>query len=283
MNEKIAGMKDVFYQAHNGTSFSPDIRATQCVNEYSALLSEDLSELGEKAGDYEAKYIKHLKDWMSKKSRCMSSMIAGPSNFPFEKNRKAFMAEQKAYEDFQAWRERYIKSVNRVPVKSPEEEIDDALLKLEKERNAHTLMVEVNKVFRKKISDDDKRRLLLEELEISEKMIERIMTPDCYGKFGFASWALTNSNARIKNLEQKVLIMKNRIVRREAFEPIQISGGVIDIKDDHVVIIHEVRPDAEIISALKARGFHWSGKNKYWCRKHTANALRDARYIFGIK
>ena len=114
-------------------------------------------------------------------------------------------------------------------------------------------------------------------------MIDHIMKPDCMGRFGFASYALTNSNARIKSLEEKVLTMRKRIERRDDFEPIAFPGGSIDIKDDHVVIKHDEKPPREVIDALKARGFHWSPKGHYWCRKHTANALRDAKAICRVK
>lgn len=281
--KEIEALREDFRRAHNGTSFTPDVRADQAVREYSAELEADLSELGDNTGNYARKYVEHLRTYTARMSRCMSPMITGPSNFPAEANRKRMASAMKAWDEFQAWRERYIKRANSVPVKSPEEEIDDAVIKLEKERNAHTLMVEVNKIHRRKISDDEKRKAFAEELEISSKMIDKLMEPDFMGRFGFASYALTNSNARIKNLEEKVLTMKNRITRRDDFDPIAFSGGTIDINGDRVVIRQNERPSNEIIAALKARGFHWSPKGKYWCRKHTANALRDAKNICEVK
>ena len=79
------------------------------------------------------------------------------------------------------------------------------------------------------------------------------MTPACMGRFGCASYALTNSNARIKSLEEKVLVMKKRIERRDAFEPIQFNSGSVSIEDDRVVIRHNERPPREVIDALKGR------------------------------
>lgn len=281
--KEIEALREDFRRAHYNTSFTPDVRASQCVVEFSAELEADLAELGDKAGDYAEKYVAHLRTWAGRKSRCLSAMITGPANFPTERNRKAFNAEQRAWDDFQAWRERYIKRALREPTKTPEEEIDDALIKLEKERNAHTLMVEVNKIHRRKVSDDEKRKAFADELELSHQTINKLMEPDFMGRYGFASYALTNSNARIKNLEEKVLVMKKRIERRDSFEALTFPGGSIDIEGDRVVIRHGERPALEIIDKLKGRGFRWSPNGKFWCRKHTANAIRDAKELCGIK
>jgi len=280
---EIENMREDFYRAFYNTSFTPDVRADQCVRDFSAELESDLVELGDKTGNYAEKYVAHLRIWAERKSRCLSVMITGPANFPTTRNRKSMDSEQRAWDEFRAWRERYIKVVNRVKTKSPEEEIDDALIRLEKERNNHTLMIEVNKIFRRKTSDEEKRKALLEELELSEKLVNNLMTLYSFGQCGFASYALKNSNARIKNLEQKLLIMKARIERRDTFEKIEFPGGTIDIENDRVVIRHDEKPEPEVIQQLKVNGFRWSPHWKCWCRKHTANALRAAKIVCGIK
>lgn len=282
MKTKIENMREDFYRAYYNTSFTPDVRADQCVRDFSSELEADLVELGDKAGNYAEKYVAHLRKWTAAKSRTMSPMITGPANFPAERNRKAFEREHRAWEEFQAWRERYFKKVNRVRTKTPEEEIDDALIRLEKERNAHTLMVEANKIHRRKVSDEEKRKAFAEELELSPELVDKLMEPDCFGRCGFASCSLTNSNARIKSLEQKVLTMKARIERRDTFEKIEFDGGTIDIENDRVVIRHDQKPSRDILDSLKANGFRWSPHWKCWCRKHTANALRAAKLVCGI-
>ena len=100
--------------------------------------------------------------------------------------------------------------------------------------------------------------------------------------YGFASFSLTNNNAKIKAMTQKIEVMKKRIERKESFEPINFDGGSIDIEADRVVIRYGIKPDRVVIDTLKARGFKWSGKNSCWCRKHTGQALIDAKRICGI-
>lgn len=279
---EIEAMRGDFERAYSAISFTPDVRANQCVRDFSAELEADLAELGDKAGNYKKKYLALLQKWIAAKSRTMSPMITGPANFPAERNRKAFDREMRAWEEFRAWRERYIKRANRVRTKTPEEEIDDTLIQLEKERNNHTLMVEVNKILRRKVSDEEKRKALAEELELAPEMVEKMMKSDCFGQRGFGAHALANSNARIKRLEQKLLVMKARIEQRDNFEKIEFPGGTIDIENNRVVIRHDEKPEPEVIQALKANGFRWSPRWKCWCRKHTANALQAAKIICGI-
>ena len=124
---------------------------------------------------------------------------------------------------------------------------------------------------------------MTEELELKPETIDKMMEPDVMGRIGFASFSLTNSNARIKNLEQKLLIMKARIERRDTFEPIKFDGGSIDIENDRVVIKHEMKPSQDVIQSLKSIVFRLSPNWKCWCRKHTAQAVHDAKTICGVK
>ena len=271
-------------RAHLGTSFFPEERAAQMITGYSEELSSDLRELAGSSGNYEAKYIAKWQKWMSSKSRCMSSMITGPANFPVAKNRKNNGYEHNAYEDFRKWRERYFKAVNRVPTPSPEEEIDDALKKLDIAIEAHEIMKLVNKIVKKKtISDDEKLRLLLVDELLSESTARKIIEPDDCGRVGFAGFTLTNSNARIKGLKSKLLIMRNRIAIRDTFKPIEFDGGKITIEDDRVCIYHDEKPGKEVIQKLKENGFRWSPHYVRWQRKHTQNGLRAAKYVMGVK
>ena len=82
-------------QAHNWTSFSPEKRGQQLVNEFGAELLEDLAELQaagvseELISNYKSRYENIFSSWISAKSRCASSMITGPANFNVRKHKKA--------------------------------------------------------------------------------------------------------------------------------------------------------------------------------------------------
>ena len=104
---------DLCYDAHRGTSFSPEKRATSTIIEFSELLKQDLSELGDKVGNYKLKFIRFFTNWMNARTRCISTMIAGPSNFPVRQAEKANASERNHYEKFMAWRSKYFKAIMR--------------------------------------------------------------------------------------------------------------------------------------------------------------------------
>lgn len=283
MRHDIIALRDLFYQAHSGTSFFPEVRADRCVEDFSEELDADLKELGENCGRYAEKYIAHLRIWASRKSRCMSPMIVGPARFPVQANRKKMDAEHNAWVEFRKWRERFIRKASAERTLSPEEELDKALEDLDKALAHHDMMIGVNKILREKASEAEKVVRISEEYGLSEEVSAKIVKPDPIDGSGFQSFVLTNHNAKIKRLKDKVLIMKARISRKEAFEKIAFEGGSIDIENDRVVIRHDQKPEKEVIEKLRSYGFRWSPNWHCWCRKHTANALRDARIICEVK
>jgi hypothetical protein len=289
--EKVKGMTleslwDICYRAHYHTSFSPDIRATQYVKEYSELLDSDLKELGDNVGNYASKFIEKFTLWMHAKASCISSMITGGSNFPIARAEKANNRERSASENFFKWREKYFKAVNRQRTLSPEEELDDALMELDKHVILQEQMKLINKTVRKFVGKENFEQNVLaavEELGFSEKIAVEATKPDVFGHYGFAQYQLTNNNAKIKRLQEKVTIMKARISRKEAWEDIKFNDGYVTIEDDRIKIYHEQKPEQSIIDEIKKNGFRWSPYWKCWCRKHTGNAIHVTKNLTFIK
>lgn len=278
----LSELWELCYRAYSGTSFSPEKRATNTIKEYSELLQEDLNSLGENSGNYKQKFIEKFTEWMSAKSNCISSMIAGPSNFPVNKANKANNSERRKGEDFFNWREKYFKSVNRQRTLSPEEELDIALLRLDELIINQEFMKQANKVLRRKTTDQQKMVEMM-ELGISEALTLEALKPDHAGRVGFPSFILTNRNATIKRTQEKITIMRNRITRKENFEDIVFTGGRITIEDDRVKIYHDSKPEQAVINELKTSGFRWSPFWKCWCRKHTGNAVEVAKKLSFVK
>ena len=268
------------YRAHSNTSFYPEKRADSIIKDYSEELEEDLKSLGENCGNYKEKYINYFNAWLSAKSRCLSAMITGPARFPVARNEKNMRSEQNHYEKFRHWREKYFKAVNRERTKSPEEDLDIALADLDQLLSKQALMKEINKIIRanyKKGVEVVKQALLMAEFDV--KLIEEVTAPGRFQGMGFARFELTNNNAKIKARQQKVDTMRARIERKESFEDIVFDGGKITIEDDRVKVFHDEKPEREVIQALKSKGFRWSRYWVCWSRKHTAQAIEDARVI----
>ena len=269
----------------NGVSFSPERRGKQTIKDYSGELTEDLKRLAEKGttGNYEEKYVAHFLAWLSAQGRCMSSMITGPANFPVNSNRKKMNYADNAWSKFQTWRERYFQAVNRVKTPSPEEDLDNALKKYEQYYALNERVKEINKLIgsvnRKKEPTPEDVRLLNvkliegEYIKVGDELEARIWL----GKIRvplFGTYAV-----RLKDIRDKIHAMRVRIERKKNWKPIEFEGGYIDIEDDRVKIFHDEKPESEVIQALKGRGFRWSPNWKCWTRKHTGQAIYDAKQI----
>jgi hypothetical protein len=279
---KLGHLYDLCYRAHSNTSFYPEKRAVSIIQSYSALLQSDLAELGEKTGNYENKFIQYFTNWMSAKSNTISSMITGPSNFPVNRAMKANNREQAAYEEFDRFRDRYFTSVNRVPQKTPEDDLTDTENRLEKLIAFQDQAKEVN-VFLRKTKLKDLQEMIAELLDqgYPKEVLKRI---DKVGdRYKVPAYALTNNNATIKRLRERIQILGTRIERKENFEDLLFDGGYITISDDRVKVFHEDKPSADIINKLKRGGFRWSPFWKCWTRKHTGNAIKDAMIIVGYQ
>lgn len=104
------------YAAHCGTSFSPDKRAVSEIVEYERLKSLIVAAgKPETLERFDSLWVK----WMASKARCVSTMIAGPANFPVARMQKYNAWERSASDGFYSF-------VNRVlaPPKVPRTELD---------------------------------------------------------------------------------------------------------------------------------------------------------------
>ncbi len=279
---RLHSLYELAYQAYSNTSFDPEKRRDQILGELEKELEEDLISLGDNTGNYEVKYIDYARNWLYKKSNCISVMITGPANFPTRRNEKANNAEHKSWEDFRQWRIRFSKAVNCVHNLSPEDDMDVAIKKVDQLMINQEKMKTANKVIRQKNKTDDEKIQEMIDAGLSEKLARGSMIPDCYGSLGFPSFSLTNNNAKIKAAKDKIIIMRKRIEVKTSFEAISFEGGVIDIENDRVTITHDEKPDREVINRIKARGFNWSRSHGCWSRKHTAQALYDAKEVMKI-
>ena len=96
---------------------------------------------------YKEGYLKHLEAYLRAKSRTMSSMIVGASNFPVERNRKALEAEQKRIEEMSEWGKRARNAIKRKlqGTKTTEQKADATFNKLKREAdNAMEVLVSVD-------------------------------------------------------------------------------------------------------------------------------------------
>lgn len=259
--------KNLMIMSYHNTSFSPERRGGDDYTYYSELLKSDMEALGERTGNYQSKFIAKVMLIIHRQMRCASPMITGPANFNNRRNSKAWDSRDRALSDFEHWRTKYFRLVNRVRTLSPEAEIDKTFEELERLE----LRKEAYKAADKLKTKEEKISFLDDQGQLSKRARGWIEE----------GWTLSSTNLtnKIRERKKKLEIMKTRIERKETFEKIIFNGGYVDIENDRVIIKHDERPSKEIIEVIKANGFRYSPKCACWVRKHTGNAIYTTKSI----
>lgn len=280
---------ELAYRAYSGTSFSPERRADTTIKEHSDLLTADLVNVPDNYKEkYQLKFIGHFTAWLHSKSRCMSSMITGPARFPVERMKKYNQWEDNKYNEFMTWRKRILAALARSERKRTQgSELERATANLEGCKKNHEIMKSANAIIRKH-KGQDTAIPHLQELGISLTDANILLHPrETYYGPGYRTFELSNNNANIKRLEQRVKELTAKEKMKEAISEgaevpeITVNGTVIrkDFTSDRVHIIFDGKPAPNVIAALKSSGFHWSPFHKVWMRKLTPNALYVANLI----
>ena len=223
----IAGPIPVYYSINEDMarrekemmSFS-DYRAGSKTEEYRRMV-DDVSLLAayrkgridpmyhEKVDRLAESYARRLAANMNDGSRigasCPSVMIAGPANFPVRKKQKQVAAMDR---NMSEWREiqgliSKIRSVGTGGISSDDPQaIAKLKLKLDRLEQHQALMKAANAAIRMK--DTEKGDAKLAELGYSEDEIKQLREPDFCGRVGYPSFELTNNNANIKRIRDRM-------------------------------------------------------------------------------
>lgn len=145
-------------------------------------------------------------------------------------------------------------------------------------------MKAANQIVRnRKLSDDDKVAQLVAECGLRESSARQLLQPDFAGRIGFPDYQLTNNNANIRRMHQRLKGLVDEGDRKSA--TLTFPGGrVEDNAEEHRVrIYHDARPGAETIAKLKTYGFHWTPSLGCWQRLRNNSARYAAEQITGVR
>lgn len=134
-------------------------------------------------------------------------------------------------------------------------------------------MVAVNKLVRKK------DRVGLAAMGFSDLQIERLFIPDFAGRIGFENFRLTNNNANICRIRERITELERHTQREDQEE---IGNGYTyreDTAENRVTLLFLGKPRPQIITALKSNGFRWSPTRSAWVRQLNENAVYAARQV----
>ena len=130
----------------------------------------------------------------------------------------------------------------------------------------------INKIVRKKISEEEKIKMLIASIGIKEETARGLLEKNCFGDTGIPSYMLTNNNGNMKRIKDRIMLLEKQ--KNDITTEIKIGDiTIIDsIEDNRIMIVFPGTPDDGIRTRLKSEGFRWSPSNKAW------QAFRTVKY-----
>lgn len=178
-------------------------------------VAEKRPEEAERAYGLAERYSKKMAEYYNKESSigmmCPSVLISGSGNFPTKKKAKQVAAwdrNHQFYEQVQGILEKIenilygreiIKSNDERAIEKLEEKLED-MKKLQEDMKA------ANKAIR--LKDIEAGNDILREMGYSEENIKALRKPDLCGRIGFPSYELSNNNANIHRVEERLKRLK---------------------------------------------------------------------------
>lgn len=288
---------DLAVRAFNGTSFNPERRGESIRNDYAQTMQaayETLRKHAEKGGTldmlesefsrFKSGYRARTEKWLHTHSRCISSMIAGPSNFPVRRAQKLNDVEHKRLTELVEFGQRGLSAAirNLRPDLRPIMAGDaDAIARLEEKivalRTRQDRMKAINaahKAFKK----DPKT---LEESSLSQQdkdLIRRYVPAYSWEPHPFAPFELSNNNATIRTAEKRLEALQ--VAKATPEKQIECASGlrVEDCPaDNRVRLFFPDKPDAGVRDKLKSNGFRWSPSIGAWQAYRNGRAMELAQ------
>lgn len=261
------------------------------VDEVIAIAEEAKRRVKEEQHDYidylADKFAKKYAEWINKANRIdsyyPSVMICGASNFNVRKKEK----QNNMRDNHQAEYNKLQKIVTKIEDIGTGKEIiksSDALAidKLQDKVDSLTAlqneMKEYNAYYRK-----NKSMVGYEELTEEKAKQLDIEIANSWYKVPFATFELTNNNAKIKNTQQRLDTLKKIKAQPTEDKSEKYNSSVCkvveDTEDMRIRLIFDGKPSEAIRSILKSHGFRWSPANTAWQRQLTNNARYETKQI----
>jgi len=275
------------YDAHRGTSFSPERRAQSHMREFRVTLvtaRQEIEQVQNIGDNIEAEYERFEKkardlytSWLSAKSRCLSAMITGPARFPTARNEKANRSERNHGDRYLYFLNNYLKGIEKRyrPAVTIEGELEQATKRLAKLEENHAFMKAANRILRSKKSDMEKCDDLIQAGCGEDLAINLVNKNE-----GFERFELTNNLAKIKNTKARVAqLTAKSIATDEVLEENDLFKCEKNAEKDRIMFFFDGKPADDVRAILKKNAFKWSPRNGAWQRKTTQNALNATHRI----
>lgn len=142
-------------------------------------------------------------------------------------------------------------------------------------------MKAANKIVKsKKLSNEEK----LERLKVSGYSAE-LLTPDCCGRIGYPDFSLTNNNANIRRLRERLIELEKSLIVAAELGDTEQEYSQHGLKVIHARSINRLqllfngKPSADVRTILKSNGFRWAPSEMAWQRFLTNSEYSLKRVI----
>lgn len=291
--------------AHSGTSFSPERRGASAQAEYAHSMASDYDTMHAQAvkggtldllpdvfARYRGRQSSAYRAYLSSSSRCVSSFIAGPSNFPAARmNKRGNIAHRRLVEYLDggtmAMRSaiRTLRPDLRPIMAGDADAVDRLAVEIAQAERLQNRMKACNKAIRTNAKSGDAHQVAaLMELGYSEAQAVEILHPaQSWRGVGFPSYALTNNNANINRMRERL----DKISADKACAVVSIDAADgIRVEDDapanRIRLFFPDKPSAEVRAALKSNGFRWAPSTGAWQAYRNHNSMQTAKTISRI-
>lgn len=234
------------------------------------------------------RYARKLAENMNAASRigtmCPSVLVSGAGNFPVKKKEQQnarYRANMEEFNELQGYIGRlegllYGTEVIRSNEEDAIERLEDKLDNLER---AQATMKAVNAYYRKNKTLDGCPDLTAE----MRRSIEGDWERGWYVGIPFPPYSLTNNNANIKRVRDRLESLKKAKSRETTEEAIDLDGLGFTLKENteemRIQFFFEGKPEPEVRDILKGEAFKWSPRNGCWQRQLTDNARRATQRV----
>lgn len=241
-------------------------------------VAEKRPEEAERAYRLAERYSKKMAEYYNKESSigmmCPSILVSGGSNFPVRKKEKQVAAWERNHQ-FYEYVQGILKKIEGILygkeiIKSDDERAIEKLEeKLEDMKALQEKMRATNKAIR--LKDTEAGNDVLREMGYSEETIAELRKPDFCGRVGFPDYELSNNNANIHRVEERIKGLKAVKERGSSEQEYETFKVVENTEAMRYQIIFEGKPEAEVRDLLKSNGFKWAPSQGAWQRQITAN------------
>ncbi|WP_368378242.1 LPD25 domain-containing protein [[Clostridium] symbiosum] len=216
-------------------------------------------------------------------ARVPSILIAGGSNFPVRQKEKQNAARDSNMQEWQ-YIQGLLDKIRSTGMGGIRQDDPQAIPKLQKKLDglvkAQETMKAVNAYYRKHGTLDGCPHLSPENLE---KLKAAMVSGWHYEKKPFQSWELSNNNAEIRRIRQRIDSLTR--ARETVYVGLEFEGGHVEAnrEQSRLQVFFEDKPDADARQQLKEHGFRWAPSVGAWQRLLNGNAYYAADRISSIQ